>query len=96
MSSRLRLHIETIRHLRARQVIGRVRHAIQQRLTTRLPAAPSQPEVATLNPAVPFLLPPESSACTNPADGTVAFLNETRTLGRPVDWNPEASNLGIF
>lgn len=86
----------TLRHLKPWQIAGRlVAQAKRQFGVGKNVTVPSQIN-GELDPSVSF---PERETKNREADveqGIFRFLNETRNLGRPIDWTPEAPDLWIF
>jgi uncharacterized heparinase superfamily protein len=84
----------TARHLKLRQIAGRLIEPIR-RWRSNLPGPPSQLS-GELHPAVSF---PEHDPWNSRQaieQGTFCFLNEARELDRPVDWHSEAPLLWAF
>jgi uncharacterized heparinase superfamily protein len=83
-------YFHTIRYLKASQLLGRVRHRLVRPKVDTAPA----PAVRHRNGQWTF------PACRVPSMlgvGTFRFLNETRTLQSPQDWNnPEAEKLWLY
>jgi uncharacterized heparinase superfamily protein len=96
MPSRVRLYIETVRHLRARQIVGRLRRQVEGLLPTSLVSPPDDLTSSLLSPRVPFLETSPPASVTNAEAGVFSFLNHRLELGRPVNWSPEASALWVF
>lgn len=96
MLSRLRLYIETIRHLRARQIVGRLRRQVEGLWPISLVSPPDDLTSSSLSPRVPFLETASSESTTDAEAGVFSFLNDRRELGRPVNWSPEADALWVF
>ncbi len=84
------LHYHTLRHLKPRQVVGRVVRQIRTGLG--LPWVPHAPDDldGSLEAGEPFLRHDAWNDSEDVLRGWFQFLNQTKDLGRPVDWHPDA------
>ncbi len=83
--------MRTVRHLRAEQIAGQVRVRLQRRFENAAAfaeqPAPVWPGVKW-QPRVPFIAPaPPSNPQARVVGGELGFLNQTRKVGWPPDWN---------
>lgn len=86
--------LRTISHLKARQIIGQVRHRIRRAIENPAKFASRQTHPypgVHWSPAGDFSSP--SAKVFSPdaiAAGTFCFINQTESLGSPVDWQRES------
>jgi uncharacterized heparinase superfamily protein len=96
MWNQARRYWRTLRHLKPQQITGRLLARAKRKIGVgRDVEVPSELQ-SELAPSVSF---PEHSTKNEEPDlkkGTFQFLNEGRTLRRPIDWDPEASALWRF
>ncbi len=86
----------TTRHLKAQQIVGRLKNHIEAFSgTSNLPSPPENIR-GQLQPTVPFPRHDSWNEETDVRRGKFCFLNKARDLGRPVDWEPEAEKLWQF
>ena len=97
-----RLYVDTVRRLRASQVIHRIRLRAQRRILGLSPisTAPLLRRRASARPGWPNEFLPidlrNAKGLPNPHDnarGLFEFLNERHSLGDPPDWNQPAASL---
>ncbi len=86
----------TVRHLKAQQIVGRLRNHIERFSGT--PKLPSPPEdlKGRLQATVTFPRHEPWNRTTDVRRGKFCFLNKTEKLGRPVDWKPNTQKLWQF
>ena len=96
MGSRLARYARTLRHVRPSQIAGRL--WAEGRRAAGLVRAPAAPEgvAGALRPRSAFVHHDPWNTPGAVADGRFTFLDETRDLGRPVDWEPSAPLLWRF
>jgi len=90
------LYYHTLRHLKPRQVVGRVARYIRTGLgLSRVPHPPDDLD-GSLEVGEPFLWHDPWNKSEDVVRGRFQFLGQTRDLGRPVDWHPDAPLLWQF
>jgi len=99
------LYLRTVAHLRPEQIVHRLRLRAQQAALTRWPGPFERRWAHAGNPptwpadfvALDAAVPPASGSLEELERGTFTFLNESRSLGRPIIWNPaDASQLWLY
>ncbi len=96
MWNQVRRYWYTLRHLKPQQITGRLLARAKREIGVGREVEVPRELQGELAPSVPF---PQHSTENEESDlkkGIFHFLNERRTLGHPVDWNPEASVLWRF
>ncbi len=96
MWSQVRRYWHTLRHLKPQQITGRLLARAKRKIGAGRDVEVPPGLQGELAPSVPF---PEHSTENEESDlkkGAFQFLNERRTLGRPIEWDPEASALWRF
>jgi uncharacterized heparinase superfamily protein len=86
----------TLRHLKPQQITGRLLEKAKRRVGVGETVAIPPILEGKLDPCVSF---PDRETENTESDveaGIFQFLNESRNLGRPIDWNPEVPALWHF
>ncbi len=87
-------YARTLRHLRPVQLAGRVAAEGRRRLRwVHVPEPPPDLRARGLRPHTPFLTHDPWNDADSVRRGRFTFLNETRDLGRPVDWSAPGAPL---
>ncbi len=93
LPQRARLYAHTLRHLRPWQVTGRLVARARQALPPALGPEPPAGLHGALHPRVPLPHHDPENTAEAVAEGRFSFLDDARSLGRPVRWAPREAPL---